>query len=611
MPAKEAPTEGRPLGCPRREDLERGGLLGEGAFARVLHVRDTRSSEEYALKEIQKRQIQAQGRKSSVMAEKAFLASLDHPGIIRLHFCFQDEWCLYFVLELVRGGELATQIKRMGTCPAHFTRFYVAEIVDVLVYLRAMRIAHRDLKPENMLLTDDGHLKVIDFDAAVVVSTEGDGDAAGGGGRPIQCQDQPEFAGTALYLPPEVLLSTARLSGAFALDLWALGCIIYQMLAGTTPFHASSEYYTFQRVLRRDYVFPGGFPDDARDLVDALLVAEPKARLGHGPAGLQEVKCHSFFGGSLTAFDQLRRQPPPPRMERRSQRKPAFEGRHGRGMPLLGEMASFGSFDDCISSAECTPEVGEHFVARKSTLLTIADLSDSNVTDATPATPALVGSQESCFLMSVQRPSKAAPPTAPPQQGRVAAPSRHQADLNSSGRHLHNHNAAAEAPALAKANSAAAKPTIQPPAAQAAPSSRPNWSVLAGLPFESGAQWMAELVRRHTLSCREDIVLAGRVVLRRLPCLRPKILLLTDAPRLLVLDSKGIGLVRDIDLACSRGGNPDNLLTVRTAFDFVLSDSAGVLRCFDINFGSKEWSVRISVAQQKLASVAGRSRAPA
>lgn len=168
-----------------REDFEFATLLGEGAFAKVWLALDKKDDQEYALKIIDKRSIQAKGRTRSVMAERSFLSGFDYPGIASLFFTFQDDYSLYFALEFVSGGELATQIARMGSCSLEFAQFYTAEIVAVLTYLRAKRVAHRDLKPSNLLLTHDGHLKLVDFDAAVRVPSEGEGDAAAGSDRKV------------------------------------------------------------------------------------------------------------------------------------------------------------------------------------------------------------------------------------------------------------------------------------------------------------------------------------------------------------------------------------------------------------------------------------------
>ena len=110
-----------------------------------------------------------------------------------------------------------------------------------------MNIIHRDLKPENILLSSDMHILLTDFGSAKIISSEGDFDGGneaveagdGGGGR------RNSFVGTAQYVSPEILTNSGS---SKASDLWALGCIIYQMVTGIPPFQAQNEYLIFQKV---------------------------------------------------------------------------------------------------------------------------------------------------------------------------------------------------------------------------------------------------------------------------------------------------------------------------------------------------------------------------
>ena len=97
------------------------------------------------------------------------------------------------------------------------------------------------------------------------------------------------FVGTAEYVSPELLTDK---NACKASDLWAFGCIIYQLLTGRPPFKAGNEYLTFQKIVGLDYEFPPGFPLAARDLVERLLILDPQRRLS-----IEHIKNHEFFDG--------------------------------------------------------------------------------------------------------------------------------------------------------------------------------------------------------------------------------------------------------------------------------------------------------------------------
>jgi 3-phosphoinositide dependent protein kinase-1 len=273
------------------KDFIFGQTLGEGSYSTVLAATDRQTLKEYAIKVLDKRHIIKEKKVKYVNIEKDTLNRLtDHPGVVRLYYTFQDERSLYFVLDLASGGELLGVLKRMTTFDEECTKFYGAQILDTIEYMHRRGVIHRDLKPENVLLDDKMHVKITDFGTAKIldISTNTDGDATF---QPDGMDDNraSSFVGTAEYVSPELLTDK---NACKASDLWAFGCIIYQLLAGRPPFKAGNEYQTFQKIVALDYQFPRGFPEVARDLVERLLVLDPQRRLT-----IEHIKNHQFFDG--------------------------------------------------------------------------------------------------------------------------------------------------------------------------------------------------------------------------------------------------------------------------------------------------------------------------
>ncbi|CAN1747624.1 3-phosphoinositide-dependent protein kinase 1 [Linum perenne] len=284
------------------QDFELGKIYGVGSYSKVVRAKKKDSGIVYALKIMDKKFITKENKTAYVKLERIVLDQLDHPGVVRLYFTFQDTFSLYMALESCEGGELFDQITRKRRLSEEEARFYAAEIVDALEYIHKMGLIHRDIKPENLLLAADGHIKIADFgsvkpmqDSCITVLPNASSD-----------DKACTFVGTAAYVPPEVLNSSPA---TFGNDLWALGCTLYQMLSGTSPFKDASEWLIFQRIIARDVHFPEYFSKEARDVIDRLLDMEPGRRPGAGPDGYAALKMHPFFKG--IDWDNLRSQTPP------------------------------------------------------------------------------------------------------------------------------------------------------------------------------------------------------------------------------------------------------------------------------------------------------------
>lgn len=245
------------------------GNLGQGAFGEVLLVRKIDNKQEYALKVVNKAFLNKERKQYQVYMEKAALVSLNHVGLIKLNFSFQDTGSLYFGLDYVDGGDFAQYIKlnfKNIQKDNYIIKFYMAEIILTLEYIHSKGIAHRDLKPENIMLTSKGHIKIIDFGTASIVDQKkatpelwhaemqkhknldksSKEHQSADNNQETEIQDyrnrQSSFVGTAEYVSPELLEEDKC---GMESDLWALGIILYKLYTSKTPFQDETQYLVF------------------------------------------------------------------------------------------------------------------------------------------------------------------------------------------------------------------------------------------------------------------------------------------------------------------------------------------------------------------------------
>lgn len=268
------------------KDFEFGKDLGEGSYSTVVLATDKITTKQYAVKVLDKRHIIKEKKVKYVNIEKHALNRLSNcNGIISLFFTFQDKFSLYFVLDYASNGELLNLIKTYGSLNEECTRHLGAQILDAMKNMHDNGVVHRDIKPENILLDDKFRIKITDFGTAKLLEKRKSGDSTVEE-YPVDVRAK-SFVGTAEYVSPELLDS--KYCGKPG-DIWAFGCILYQMVAGKPPFKATNEYLTFQKITKLQYAFSAGFPLILRDLIKQILVLQPSRR-----ATIKQIQSHYFF----------------------------------------------------------------------------------------------------------------------------------------------------------------------------------------------------------------------------------------------------------------------------------------------------------------------------
>lgn len=313
-PGSGLPILATPIELPH---FDQGVTLGTGSFGRVRFVTHKTTGSHWAIKMLKKAEVIRLQQVEHMLSEKAILACLDHPFIVKLAGTFQDKKYLYMVLEYIVGGEFFTHLRKAGRFENPVAKFYAAQIVTVFEYLHNQDFIYRDLKPENLLLDVEGYVKITDFGFAKRVAFK-----------------TYTLCGTPEYIAPEVLLNKGHGKGV---DWWTLGILIFEMLGGQPPFVDDDPMGIYQQILAGKVNFPRFFERNAKNLIKKLLTADLTKRFGCLKNGAEDIRKHKWFAG-LDYDALLARKPTAPII-------PRVSGK--------ADTSNFDPYPDSVEDAPC------------------------------------------------------------------------------------------------------------------------------------------------------------------------------------------------------------------------------------------------------------------
>jgi eukaryotic-like serine/threonine-protein kinase len=272
------------------------GSLGAGGMGEVYRAHDTELGREVALK-VLPADFQADAdRLARFQREAQVLASLNHQAIAAIHGLERSGGVPALVLELVEGETLADRLVH-GPLPLDETTQIAKQIADALEVAHDRGIVHRDLKPANVKVRPDGTVKVLDFGLAKAIEPEGAGRTSARVSSSMSptiispAMTQAGFIlGTAAYMAPEQAKGRDVDQRA---DIWAFGCVVYEMLTGRRAFPGDDVTDTLAAVVLRDpdwSALPASTPAGIRRLLMRSLRKDPRQRLRHIADARQELE---------------------------------------------------------------------------------------------------------------------------------------------------------------------------------------------------------------------------------------------------------------------------------------------------------------------------------
>ena len=261
--------------------FELADLLGRGGMGEVYRATDTKLKRQVAIKVLPPAMVADRDRLARFQREAEVLASLNHPNIAAIYGLEESEGVTALVMELVEGDDLSDRIAK-GAIPIDEALPIAKQIAEALEAAHEQGIIHRDLKPANIKVRSDGTVKVLDFGLAKAIEPTAGSSPSMSMAPTLTTPAMTQagvILGTAAYMSPEQAKGRTVDKRS---DVWAFGCVCFEMLTGTRAFEGEDVADTLANVLKREpdwTTLPADVPDQIRLLLKRCLEKDHRARL--------------------------------------------------------------------------------------------------------------------------------------------------------------------------------------------------------------------------------------------------------------------------------------------------------------------------------------------
>ena len=259
-----------------KDDFYRVGdsYIGKGAFGEVWKVTHKMTGKIYVIKVMDKMAIKGEKLIDQINREIEIMYKLNHPHVIRLINHFEDDEKFYLIMPYASKGQLYSLLRRQVRFDQRTAAQYMREVIEAVRYIHSFspKIIHRDIKPENLLLDDNYRVLLSDFGWSNFLDDD---------------EFRKTFCGTPEYLSPEMVKKEGHNE---MVDIWALGVLMFEFLAGYAPFTGSHQKELYTNIKKLKISWPVDFPPLAKNLITKILKLNPTERLS-----LEEILDHPWF----------------------------------------------------------------------------------------------------------------------------------------------------------------------------------------------------------------------------------------------------------------------------------------------------------------------------